>query len=272
MRILRVILAGTLFLVTLTACGKQVAPTEPSRPTPTEAPRPTAAPTVPTAAPTVPAPSTPEQTADLSAAFEAIRRLPGCRLESTYRGRTTGEAEQFLRFVEEVDASGNYHLLVYDQEEGDPALDLFYVQGHLYLAQEEAYLDLGAQDEEYGESMYGSYFLPFTAFLAGAGRLEAAGHETVNGLAATKYRATLDPWVLALGAQQNIRYSSEGFFWVSDEYGALVKATARASWSDQGKDSEIEVEIEVSEVGKIAPIEPPQPVIAFPTLPTPASP
>lgn len=273
MRRVHTILAGVLFLATLTACGQpRVPPTETPRPTATEAPRPTVAPTVPTEVPTVPSSAAPETTADLSRAFEALRRLPGYHFEGTYRSRATGEAQQFLRFIEEVDASGNYHLLAYDREEGEPALELFYVQGRLYLGQEGAYLDLGVQDEEYAESLYGLYFLPFMGFIAGAGNLEAVGSETVSGHTTTKYRATLEPWVLALGAQQNIHYTAEGFFWIWDEYGALLKSKARASWTDQEKEYEFEAETEVSKIGEIAPIQPPQPVITLPSVPTPPSP
>ncbi len=266
MRMIRQTLVGLLLVAALAACGKpQAGPPEATRPAAaTEVPRPTATVPAPTVAPTLAPLPTLGKTPDVNLSFDTLGRLPGYRFEGLYRSRTTGEAEQFLRIVEEVDTSRNLHLLVYNQEQGDPELDLYYVDGHLYVAQEGSYIDLGAQDPQEAENLYGFYFLPFLGLLAGSGQLEPVGHETVNGLAAMKYRATLDPWVVALGAQQGVRYSAEGYFWIADEYDVLVRGVAKVNWTEGEKEFEYESQTEVSRVGQIAPMQPPQPVITLP--------
>lgn len=270
MRIRRPLLLALSFLWLLAACGgPQATPTVPVEetrppspvvppPFPTRTPFPTQPPQ-PTPLPTETALVTPGAAPDLSAAYERIKTLPGFRYEGLIKGRGTGEAPTYLRILEDVDAQGNFHLMVYEEEEGQPTLDIYYVQKHLYLASDGTYVDLGVQEEAQAATFYEVYMLPFTLAFLGASTLEAVGQETVNGLLTTKYRANFAPWVQTyLQLQANVSYTAEGYVWISEQYGAIVKVQVRAAWSAEGKEGEFELESEISQVGQVAPIAPPQ--------------
>ncbi len=257
-------------LALLVACGgPQPTPTtavEGTRPAspvvpppfPTQTPPPPQPP-LPTPLPTEPALATPGAVPDLSTAYERIKTLPGFRYEGILKGRITGESPTYLRYVEEVDAQGNFHLLVYEEEGGLPILDLYYVQKHLYLGSEGTYIDIGVQEEGQVTAFYETYMIPFTLAFLGASDLEVVGQETVNGLLTTKYRASFDRWVQSyLQLQADVSYTAEGYIWVSEQYGAIVKSWIRAAWSAEGKEGEYEAETEISQVGQIAPIAPPR--------------
>lgn len=276
-RILLPVFSFLLLFLLLAACGgPQPAPTAPvvegtrpaspavpppfptQTPQPTQAPQPTQTPQ-PTPLPTEPALATPGAAPDLSAAYERIKTLPGFHYEGFIKGQGTGESPTYLRYVEDVDAQGNFRLLVYEQEGGSPTLDLYYVQKHLYLSSDGTYIDLGVQEEEQASTFYEIYMLPFTMVLLGASDLEPVGQEMVNGLIATKYRANFDLWAQTyLQLQADASYTAEGYVWISDQYGAIVKSQVRAEWKAEGKEGQFEAEGEISRVGQIAPITPPQ--------------
>lgn len=276
MRTYRMLLPAFSFLLLLTllaACGgPQPAPTTPAvegtrpaspvvppTPVPTQPSLPTQPPQ-PTPLPTEPAPATPGAAPDLSAAQERIKTLPGFHYEGILKAQETGESPTYLRYVEDVDAQGNFHLLIYDEEGGTPALDLYYIQKHLYiLGSEGTYIDLGVQEEDQAATFYQAYLMPFSLVFLGASNLEPAGQEMVNGLLATKYRANFDQWVQSyLQAQADVSYTAEGYVWISDQYGAIVKSQVRATWKAEGKEGEYEAETEISQVGQIPPISLPR--------------
>ncbi|MGB9724313.1 MAG: hypothetical protein ACPL7G_10510 [Chloroflexia bacterium] len=278
MRTRHMLLPVFLLLVLLSACGGQAAPTAPvaaltapvegtrpataATPIPTQPPQPTPLPTqpsLPTSLPTEPAPATPGAAPDLSAAQERIQTLPGFHYEGFLKGQETGESPVYLRFVEDVDAQGNFHLLIYEEEGGSPTLDVYYIQKHFYLGSEGTYIDLGVREESEAADFYQTYMIPFSLLFHGASNLEPIGQETVNGLPATKYRANFEEWIRAyLQAQTGVSYTAEGYVWIADQYGAVVKSQVRASWSAEGKEGQYEAETEISRVGQIPTISLPR--------------
>jgi len=227
---------------------------QPPQPTPipTQPPQPTLPPTEPTL-------PTPGAVPDLSATLEHIKALPGYHFEGFVKGQASGESPFYLRYVQDVDAAANFHLLVYEEEGAPPILDLYYIQKHLYLGSEGTYIDLGAQGEDQAAIFYQAYLLPFTAVFLGASDLEAVGQETVNGLLTTRYRANFNRWVQTyLQVQADVSYAADGYVWFSEQYGVIVKSQVHVSWSAEGQEGEYEAQTEISQVGQIPPIALPQ--------------
>lgn len=259
---LRPLLPVALFLLLvlgLSACGARPQPTaQPqatARPTalPTEMPRPTAA------LPTTPPAGTPSSAGDIAAAYENLRHLPGYRFEGTYKSEENGQLSGYLRVVQDVDAQGNLHLVAYDRKEGAPSLEIYYVGRHLYFVQGGQLVDLGEQDAEQAATLYQVYYLPFYLAMVGASDLQPVGQESVNGLAATRYRARFDEYVRAyLQLHQGVTYSAEGSIWISNQYGAILKSEVHVRASEGTRTSEFASESEVSQVGRVPPVQVPK--------------
>lgn len=241
-KLLRFVIVLVLLVPLLAACGDQgQAPTE----------RPRAGPAEPSGRPPSGSPPNPGD------AFENLQNLPGYHYEGTFQVYESGEEEQFLRFVQDVDTVGNYHLQAYDQQEAGPALDLYAIGDKVYLYEDGQYSEMGEIGAD-PATLSRLYLMPFQAFLLGAADLEEVGQETVNGLPATKYEADFSRWVTTyLQATAGATYTSEGLLWISEEYGAIVKSEARATVTRQGEQAEVEIQTEISRVGQIEPIEPP---------------
>lgn len=256
-RRLLVVPALLLLGLALLACGPRPQPTAPSVPQATEMPRPTAG--LPTAVPTPPEPAaTPASLADVPKAYENIQKLPGYHAESTLRGQKADGSTTYIRLVRDVDAEGNFHLSAWDKESDTPSFELYYVNKHVYMGQGGQFFDLGEQPLEQASAFYQIYDLPFAMLLLGAADLQPVGHETVGGLACTKYRASFEQWVkLYLQAKAGVTYTSEGYLWISDQYGAIVKSNVQATLIEEGQTSSFSAETEISQVGQVGPIRVP---------------
>lgn len=255
-RRLLVVPALLLLGLALLACGPKPQPTAPSAPQATEVPRPTAGPTA-LPEPTEPA-GPPSSLADVPQAYENIQKLPGYHAESLLRGQKADGSPSYIRTVRDVDAAGNFHLVVWSEADDTPAFEMYYVNQHVYLGQGGQFMDLGEQPLEQAAGFYQLYDLPFTMLLLGAANLQPVGHETVGGLACTKYRASFDQWVkLYLQARAGATYTAEGYLWISDQYGAIIKSTVQATLIEEGQTSSFSAETEISQVGQVGSIRVP---------------
>jgi hypothetical protein len=225
-------------------------PTE--QPRPTEGARPTEQPPPPTASGAVTLPNVAE-------AYERARDLPGYHFEGTVQGQGSVGGTDYLRLVQDVDAQGNMHLQAFDEVDGAPTLDMYYVDKHLYMGAGDRYIDMGVQEMEQASTFYQLYQAPFMLVLAGATNLEAVGREDVAGLAATKYRASFEEWVRTyIQVRQGVTYTSEGYIWISDEYGAIVKTTVQVAVTEGAATKTLNAESEISQVGQVASIAAPK--------------
>jgi|GEM_PF-2360782 len=254
-----------LITLALLACGGRPtavpSSTEQSRsvemPRPTEEPRPTEG-ASPTEQPPPPEEGGAVATPSIADAYERSQNLPGYHFEGTFESQEGAGTPTYLRLVQDLDAQGNMHLEAFDQEGGEPTLDMYYVDKHLYMGAGGRYIDMGVQEAQQAAVFYQLYQMPFTMALVGASNLEALGQEDVNGLSAIKYRASFEEWVRAyLQAEQGVSYTAEGFIWISDEYGAVVKSTVQAVVTEDDATKSFSAASEISQVGQVAPITAP---------------
>jgi hypothetical protein len=255
-----------LLIPALVACGTRPtaapAATQESGTTdvshPTEEPRPTEGPS-PTEPPPPPTEGGAVKLPDVAEAYARVQNLPSFHFEGTFQGQQGGAGPQYLRLVQDVDAQGNMRLQAFDEEGGTATLDLYYVDKHLYMGGPNGrYIDMGVQDMQQVSTFYQLYQTPFTVALVGATDLEPMGQENVNGLTATKYQASFDEWVQTyIQVKQGISYTAEGFIWIADEYGAIVKSSVLVAVNEGGTIKSFSAESEVSQVGQVAPITAP---------------
>lgn len=231
--------------------AEQPRPTEEARPT-EQQPPPSTEGAQPTAGGAVAVP-------DVAEAYEYARNLPSYHFEGTYWGQEGGGTPGYLRMIQDVDAQGNMRLRAFDQEDGEAVLDMYYVDQHLYVGGPGGrYVDMGVQEAEQAAAFYQMYQVPFTVVLLGATDLEPMGKEDVNGLAATKYRASFEEWARSyIQAEHDVTYTAEGYLWISDEYRAIVKSSVQAVVTENGKTVTFGAESEISQVGQVEPITAP---------------
>jgi hypothetical protein len=267
------VLAVIVFLsLALVACGPQAtqpAPQASIQPAPqsTEAPRSTQVP--PTQA-QQPSPTQPQQPVPTEAAgttpgaldvnnqAAALEKLGGYHYEGVLKYEETGKTSSYVRVLEDVDAAGNFHIVAYQQEGGQPSLDLYYIDQHLYMGQQGTYMDMGVQSSDQVSMLASAYQMPFQLIYLGMTQPQPVGSEAVNGVPATKYSANFDQWASAyIQAQTGTSYKAEGFVWVSAE-GAILKSDVQVSWSKGTDQGLLETHAEVSQAGQVAPLTPPK--------------
>ncbi len=259
-----VMIAIAFMGLVLAACGAQA--TAQPAPQATEMPRATAVP--PTAMPAVteaqqPLPSpagdtTPGIVVDLNNQAAALAQLGGYHYEGVLNVQEAGKAPTYLRVVEDIDAAGNFHIVAYDKEEGQPVLDLYYIEQHVYIGQQGMYMDIGVQSGDQVSALAAAYQSPFQLLYLGMSNLQPVGPEAVNGIPAIKYSANFEQWAAAyVQARSGTSYTANGFVWVS-EAGAILKSDLQTTWTQGTEQGSLSAHSEISQVGQVAPLTPPK--------------
>lgn len=206
----------------------------------------------------------------IAEAYEKIETLPGYRLESRYVISGEGGHRLGYTLVGEYDATGNRHIFM--QTANHQQVELFFVEGHTYLfeSQYNGWIDLGPISPVELQQRDG--FLPadfslmqnpaqwLTRFSAAPTQ---ANVERYRGRPATRY--ILQPMIAELSKafdQEPSRLSVNlnGALWIDQETGALLKSEIILYDSETGQSIQ-EYRLEIGDIGDVAPIIPPTPVV-----------
>ncbi len=201
---------------------------------------------------------------NLVEAYEKVESLPGYHFEGRYWMEGPAKTS-FLHLIEKVDAEGNSHIVVYEEEGGQPVLEIYVVDGHTYMSQGGVFMDMGPDSAGQMAQFASVYMAVFQGSIVMATDLERVGHEEVNGIPATRYQARFDRWVATqLHLQTGVSYSAEGSIWIADEYGVIVKSEVQTEVTEEGQTTKLTSVSEISQVGQLPPIEPPENVQPMP--------
>lgn len=167
-------------------------------------------------------------------------KLAPVHLVSQFVYKENDEVTNTSRFEADVDANGNQHLWLYDQN--DTVTEMYIVDKTMYIGTGDGqFMPTGEVEDDAGFAVLavygGAYFLAYN-------NLEDArkvGSEAVNGYQAVKYEIQYDLASLGLGGvvagAQGAEFSYQGFAWVDSASGALVRA--RVDWSSKAADSDV---------------------------------
>lgn len=211
----------------------------------------------------------------LSRAYEKIERLPGYRLEShkTTRNKAGGQTTQTQ--IRQQDAGGNIHLVT-EMPDGQQS-EIYLVEGHSYMfdAEHQGWVDLSdaAQTEfqhpDQAPQTDSNLSEELRQLLTQFATIPAkGGRETIGRRVTTRYE--LQPILADLagvfdheltGAPVELR----GSIWVDRQTGALLKSEVRL-YEPEASQPVQEYRFEITEIGQVAPITIPEPVLDLPAI------
>ncbi len=202
-------------------------------------------------------------------AYEKLQRLPGYRLEDRSTVRDQAGNLSTLITIKEYDPQGNAYILTLTPD--GQQNEIYFVDGHTYVFenQYDGWTDRGAttpaEAQQTGDS-----------FPAELNRIEnvmqllpqfgavptEAGKETIQNRPVTRYELEYVTAELAetFGDQVDAVTNLHGTLWIDDQTGALLKSEIFL-YDKESRQPRREFLLEVSEIGNIAPILPPSPVI-----------
>jgi hypothetical protein len=195
----------------------------------------------------------------LAAAFEKLNSLPGYRLESRHLSRDPSGQAVSLVVITQTDVQGNIHRQ--SRSSDGPIEETFVVNGRAYRFDPHysGWVDAGAAALPEPVST-----LELAYLLTQVGAVPAqTSPETIQGRAATRYRLAYVATELGkLFGLPPANPSPEvrGQVWVDNETGALLKAEILVYGDASGQPGR-ELALEVSRIGRVAPIEAPAPVV-----------
>lgn len=204
-------------------------------------------------------------------AYKKIQTLPSYRLESRSIRQDSAGNRTSQVIISEYDAQRNRHTLT--QAPNGQEHEVYFVDGHTYVfdPQYEGWLDLGAvtpaEAQQRGESVSpvspGSVESLVQLLTQFAVVPIEAGHEILNNRPATRYELQfiMAQITEAFGREPtDPSMTLRGMLWVDDATGALLKSEFLL-YEGQADQPTQEYLLEVSEIGNIAPITVPAPVV-----------
>ena len=202
-------------------------------------------------------------------AYDNLDNLSGYRLESRTTVReNTGTLSTFIT-TSDHDEQGNIYILT--QAPNGQLHEIYFIDGHTYIFQSEynGWVDLGVTMIQAQETSYG-YLVGFgqtenpLQWLSKFGAVPSeAGQEIIDNRPATRYdlKYVAAQLTETFGNQpKNSTTDLQGSLWVDDQTGALLKSEI-SFYENNIRQPSWEFLLETREIGNIAPIVLPSPVI-----------
>jgi hypothetical protein len=203
-------------------------------------------------------------------AYQNLQRLPGYRLESQSIVRDSVGNLSSLIIISNYDSKGNVHTLT--QTPDGRQDEIYSVDGHTYVfeAQYNGWVDLSAvtpveiqQPNNPTLASLSQVGSPIQLLSRFGGVPLEAGHETLQNRPVTRYELqyVVADFAEVLGdAQTTPDTDLQGTLWIDDETEALLKLEILFYENRTDQPSQ-EFLLETSEIGNIAPVDIPAPVV-----------
>ncbi len=203
-------------------------------------------------------------------AYEKIQTLPGYRLESqSIKPDRAGNLTHQV-IISQYDARGNIHTLT--QTAAGRQNEVYLVDGHTYVfeAQYEGWVDIspiispeGKQAEENLLANPGPEEKVVQLLTQFAAIPTKSGHETLKNRPASRYKLQyiMSEIAVVFGrAPTDSAITLRGTLWIDDATGTLLKSEFLLYEDEVGQPTQ-EYRLEISEIGNIAPLAIPSPVV-----------
>jgi hypothetical protein len=203
-------------------------------------------------------------------AYQNLDKLPGYHLESRTILRDGNGNVSTLLLIDKRDPQGNGYTLT--QTSAGQQKELYIIEGHSYIydPRYEGWVDteaIAATGQEDSSSANSAEVVQLGLPLELLAQLGAvpreSGHEFIQGRSATRYELdyVIDQLAKTFAAKPaNARAVLQGVIWVDDETGALLRSEILL-YENGLEQPRQEVVLEVSQIGNIAPIIAPTPIV-----------
>ena len=184
---------------------------------------------------------------EITNALDNLLKLAPVHLKSSFNVKKGDQVSSQGRFEGDLDAKGNQHIVLYD--ENDNTTELYLVGGKMYIKSDgDQYMAIGDVPQDSAFSFLaiygGAYLLAFNDMQDA----KKVGRETVNEFPADKYEFKYNLASLGLAGAvegaQGAAFDYKGYGWIEPQSQALVRS--QVDWTSKGA-SEQEAEAYHSE-------------------------